>query len=103
MTTDQWPELARTLGIAAPLVLVLTYMLREATAERREITARFLTALQTTVEQSNEVRIRAATEMHELVVGLAQDRERGAAEHERMVQILEQLDGRLDAEDRRRS
>ena len=55
MTPDQTFEVTKSLGIAAPLVVVLLYLLRllielltRATDERKTITAQFVDAMKTT-------------------------------------------------------
>lgn len=86
-----WGDTIKTLGIAAPLVSLLIYLLKQATEERKEITGRFLVALQTTVEQSNEARIRAADELGQLVVAMKEHHKSSGEEHTRVVEAIHEL------------
>lgn len=85
MTPEQWGELARTLGIASPLVGLLIYLLRQATEERREITDRFLVALETTVAGSSKAMQENTAATRELSVTLRD-------EHARIVDAIGKLD-----------
>lgn len=90
--TAEWMELLKTLGVASPLVVILLYLLKEATKERQAITTAFLDALKTTVEQSNEQRLRTSNELAELTHALRDDGKRAAEEHGRIVDAIDKLD-----------
>ena len=87
MTETIWLQL----GIAAPLVVILLYLLKQSTDERREITTKFLAALQTTVEQSNEQRLRASNELAQLTDVIREDKKLSADEHARIVESIDKL------------
>ena len=55
------------LGLAAPLVGILLYLLKQSTDERKEITTKFIDALKTVVTETNDVRMKQAIEMGEMV------------------------------------
>lgn len=76
------------LGVAAPFVALLLYLLKQANDERREMTARFLDALKTTVDKETEARLRAANELATLTQSIRVQQERSTAEHERIVDAL---------------
>ena len=84
------------LGLAAPLVGILMYLLKQSTDERKVLMTQFLAALTTTVEQSNEQRLRASTELAQLTETLRDDKKRSSEEHARAgeehVRIVEAID-----------
>ena len=91
MTPEQWTEVVKTLGVSGPLVAILLYLLRQMNDERKAVTAQFLDALRTTVEQSNEARLRSATELGQLTVTLRDHQERSGDEHARIVDAIGKL------------
>jgi len=73
VTPDQTFEVTKSLGIAAPLVVVLLYLLRllielltKATDERKTITAQFVDAMKTTATTSAVAQQQAAASLQEL-------------------------------------
>jgi len=79
------------LGIATPFVALLWYLLKQATDERKEITVKFLAALTSTVEQSNDARIRSANELSILTQTIHDHQENSADEHQRIVDAIGKL------------
>lgn len=91
MSAEQWTEIVKTLGVSGPLVAILLYLLRQMNEERKSVTTQFLDALRTTVEQSNEARVRAANELSQLVTALRDHQERSGDEHNRIVDAIGKL------------
>lgn len=79
------------LGIAAPLVVALLYLLKQNADERKEVTAKFLNALQTTVSESNESRMRSAVELGQVVETLRSMETRSTLEHKQLVESIDRL------------
>ncbi|HET7713854.1 MAG TPA: hypothetical protein VFK94_06465 [Patescibacteria group bacterium] len=78
----------KTLGVAAPLVALLWFLLKQATEERKEITDKFLTALQTTVRQSTESQTATMTQITKLNSTVEEYRRISAEEHARIVDAI---------------
>ena len=95
MTPDQWADVIKTLGVSGPLVVILMYLLRTMNDERKAVTVQFLDALRTTVEQSNEARLRAANEMALLNTALRDHQGKSADEHQRIVDAIAGLTARV--------
>ena len=53
-------ELITSLGVAAPLVVLLYFQLRECSKERADLTNRFLETLERTINGNNEQMIKLA-------------------------------------------
>lgn len=107
MTPEQLGELMRTLGVASPLVGLLIWMLRqateerqrvaaEATVERKDITNRFLTALETTVSSATRAIQENTAATKELSATIEANRKSSVDEHGRIVDAIGKL-GRRDA------
>lgn len=96
MTPEQWGELMRTLGVASPLVGLLIYLLRQATEERREITNRFLGALETTVAGATRATQENTVATRELSATIEANRKSSVDEHSRIVDAIGKI-GRRDA------
>ena len=95
MTPEQLGELMRTLGVASPLVGLLIYLLRQATEERREITNRFLGALETTVAGATRATQENTAATRELAAATEASRKASVDEHGRIVDAIGKL-GRRD-------
>lgn len=91
MTPEQWADLAQTLGVASPLVALLIYLLRQATEERREITNRFLGALETTVAGATKAIQENTAATRELSVTIEANRKSSVDEHARIVDAIGKL------------
>lgn len=86
-----WPpssEFWASLGVAGPLVAILLYLLRQATDERRQITDAFLNALMSTVQVSNEARVRSASELSNLSQSIREQTSRASEEHSRVIDAI---------------
>lgn len=83
-----------TLGVAAPLVAILYYLLRQATEERKDTTKQFLSALTTTVAQSTEA-------MRQLQEASRAQAANVTAEHLRIIAALQAIAESVAAESRR--
>jgi hypothetical protein len=92
MTPDQWAELFKTVGVAAPLVGLLIYLLRQATEERREITNRFLAALENIGGNATRAIHENSVEMRGLAVMIEANRKSSVDEHARIVDSIGKLD-----------
>lgn len=90
MTPDNtiWVQL----GLAAPLVGILLFLLKQSTDERKDITSKFLVALQTTVNASNEARLRTADEVANLTSTLRDVQKHSTEEHNRIVDAIGKLE-----------
>ena len=86
------------LGLAAPLVAILLYLLKQSADERKEITAAFIGALTTMVTESNDSRMKTAIEMGEMVEALRQHEKRSTQEHDRIVDAIGKMYLRGDAQ-----
>ena len=91
MTADQWGDLARTLGIASPLVGLLWLLLRQATEERKTITDRFVAALETTVANSTQAQRENAIAISAVNREVEENRAASAKEHERIIDAIGKL------------
>lgn len=103
MTPEQYAEIAKQLGVAAPLVLVLMYLLRfmaqllhQATEERKAITAQFVDAMKTTAATSALAQEKAAQSLQDLAASLREQGVRSTDEHNRIVDAL----GKFSSRDR---
>lgn len=94
MTAEQWGDLARTLGIASPLVGLLIYLLRQATEERQNITDRFLSALESTVAGATKAIQDNTAATRELSVSIEANRKSNIDEHTRIVDAIGKLNRR---------
>lgn len=83
MTDGLWS----TLGVAAPLVGILIYLLRQATIERQEITTKFLEALTTTVSANTQA-------TREIGIALDIMRKASQSEHERIIDAVGKMGSR---------
>lgn len=84
-------EIFAPLGVAVPLVLVLFYLLRQATEERRSINTEYLRTMREMVSANAQGNERVAGALNELAEA---DRERklaATAEHERMIRELDRI------------
>lgn len=91
MTPEQLGELTRTLGVAAPLVGLLWLLLRQATEERRDITGRFLTALENTVAGATKATQDNTVATRELSSVIEANRQSSLDEHNRIVDAIGKL------------
>lgn len=96
MTPEQWGELARTLGVASPLVGLLIYLLRQATEERQQITDRFLSALESTVAGASKAIQDNTSATKELSATIEANRKSNIDEHSRIVDAIGKLNRRTD-------
>ncbi|MDO8562374.1 MAG: hypothetical protein Q7S25_00865 [Candidatus Limnocylindria bacterium] len=104
MTSDQLFEVTKSLGIAAPLVVVLLYLLRlvvelltKATDERKTITAQFVDAMKTTATTSALAQQQAAASLQELAAAMRDGASRSLEEHNRIVDAIGKLGSRRDS------
>ena len=89
-------ELIKTLGVAAPVVGLLFYLLRQATAERQNITTEFLKTLRETVASSSSATTQLTSSVTELAA-LTRDRQTSATqEHSKMIEELRKISFLLD-------
>ena len=98
MTPDQQFEIGKSLGIAAPLVIVLLYLLRllvdlltRATDERKTITTQFIDAMKTSATTSAIAQQQAAASLQELAATFRENASRSMDEHNRIVDALGKL------------
>ena len=94
MTTDPLIALLSNLGVAAPLVALLWLLLRQATEERRQITDRFLGALETTVSGATKATHENTAATHDLASAIEANRHTSADEHARIVDALGKMNRR---------
>ena len=85
MIDPQLWGLAQTFGVAAPIVALLVYMVREATAERARITDRFLSSLEGVVRDSTDARLRSAQALNDLTGAIREHDRRSSEEHARLM------------------
>lgn len=95
MTPEQWGELTRTLGVAAPLVLMLLYLLKQSNEERQKLTDRFLAALETTVTRAIDTQNSATSAIKDMSNAVVNDRRSAQEEHNRIVDAIGKI-GRRD-------
>lgn len=88
MNPDQFGDLTRTLGVAAPLVVLLIYLLRQANEERQKITDRFLVALESTVARAIETQQQSTSALKDITNEVAADRRAQTDEHNRIVDAI---------------
>lgn len=95
MTPEQYGEVAKSLGVAAPLVIVLLYLLKVllqllngATEERKAITAQFVEAMKTTVATSALAQQQAATALQDLAASQREQANRTTDEHNRLIDAI---------------
>lgn len=91
MTSEQWAEVIKTLGVSGPLVGILIYLLKQATEERRAITKDFLATLTTTVSSNAQAQTRAAESLQDLAGALRDTAKSSADEHNRIVDAIGKL------------
>ncbi len=72
------------LGLAAPLVIILVYLLWQSNQERRETTSKFLETLQRTIQTNAEAMIQHSNAVTEM-------RQHMSIEHRDMVTELRSL------------
>ena len=72
------------LGVSAPLVLILVYLLWQSNQERRETTTKFLEALQTTIKTNAESTAQHTSAMIEM-------KSQSSVEHREMITELRHL------------
>ncbi len=77
-------EIIKYLGVAVPLVLVLLYQLQQANSERRELTTKFLSALESTIKTNAEVMTATTGAVSEM-------RQAATTEHREMIQELRHM------------
>lgn len=99
MTTEQTFEVVKSLGIAAPLVVVLVYLLRmvvdlltKATEERKAVTAQFVDAMKTTATTSALAQQQAASSLQDLAAAMRESSSRSEDAHNRIVDAIGKLD-----------
>lgn len=104
MLGEGWGEILRPLGVAIPLVAILLYLLKQATDERRLITADFLLTLRETIKSGAEnnalvaARMQAmASEISALNIETQERRAAATAEHKEMMQALSHILGNRPA------
>lgn len=95
MTPEQYFDLFKLLGVAAPLVWILWTQLRASTVERQDITTKFLATLEGTAKTSAEALVhqaestnRAAAAMTDMANTIADQSQRHSAEHQRILDYL---------------
>lgn len=84
MPETAWAEVAKYLGVAVPLVMILFYLLRQANEERRDMTDKFLAHVQETVKMISEVSTKTTGAITEM-------RQQSSQEHREMIQELRSL------------
>lgn len=92
-------EVFKVVGVAAPLIGILFWLLKQATDERQKITGQFLKTLEETVKTSTEMASRSNATMQEIGSALRQAMEVNSSEHR---QIMEMLIRVLPVSDRRK-
>lgn len=84
-------ELLTSLGVAAPLVVLLFFQLRECSKERADLTKQFLEALQTTIGGNNTQMIKFAETNSDTVAAINELRASIAARLDRIERHLDPL------------
>ena len=93
-----WVEIAKQLGVAVPLVIILFYLLRQANDERQRITASFLATLESTIRANADAMSLVTTSLGEIAASIREVAGRASAEH---AQILEHVRrARRDGDDK---
>lgn len=99
MTAEQWFEVTKNLGVAAPLVIVLLYLLRflvelltKATNERQAVTTQFVDAMKTIATTSAVAQQQAAASLQELASAIRDGGSRSMEEHDRIVDAIGKID-----------
>lgn len=95
--TTEWAQFAQTLGVAAPLVAILLYLLRQSTEERQRITDRFLSSMDKRDAESIDARLRSAQALNELTGSIREHDRRCVEEHLSMIRALDGLEARIPA------
>ena len=88
MVEPQWVELLKPLGIAAPLVLLLYWLLRENVNERKQITSQFLSSLQEMSKTASDGAVATAGAIQSMAATLNDTTERHSREHDRILSAL---------------
>ena len=92
---EMWTELLKTLGIAAPLVALLFYLLRQATEERRMITEKFLAYIDQMAVRSvaliTDTNVKAREDHHAIIDELKDARLKSGEEHRALMEALKEL------------
>lgn len=88
MTGEQVFETIKLLGVAAPLVSILVYLLKQSNEERREITDKFLSTLDSTVKTNAEASAKIAASLAELNQTLRDGNQAAQTEHGRIMDFL---------------
>lgn len=83
-----WIETAKTLGVAAPLVLILVWILDRTTKERERITTQFLTTLQTTITTNTATQTQTVEAIKENTSALKEFSNRASDEHNRLIDAI---------------
>lgn len=82
-------ELITSLGVAAPLVVLLYFQLRECSKERADLTKQFLEAMQTTISGNNTQMLKLAETNTDTVAAINDLRGSIATRLDRVERTLE--------------
>ena len=95
---ESWVPFAQQLGLAAPLVALLLWLLGSNTSERRDITDKFLGAQQRQLEANTELQKIASGAQLQLAVALAEHSQTirehtrvSTEEHRRMLELIQSI------------
>lgn len=83
-----WVETAKTLGVAAPLVLILVWILDRTTRERERITSQFLTTLQTTITTNSTTQTQMVEAIKENTAAIKESSRSASEEHTRLIDAI---------------
>jgi hypothetical protein len=84
MPPDLTNQTVLQLGLAAPLIMILVYLLWQSNQERRETTGKFLDTLQSTIKTNAEVTSQNTNAMLEM-------KNQASAEHREMIAELRHM------------
>ncbi len=84
-------QLIGQLGIGAPLVALLIWLLRAADSERREITTKFLTTLESTIKTSAESSSKLGSSLADLSKSVTERNMAATQEHQRMIDLMNNI------------
>lgn len=83
-----WEETAKTLGVAAPLVMILVWILDRTTRERERITSDFLETLRTTITGNSATQAQMVEAIKENTAALKESSARNTEEHARLIDAI---------------